>query len=186
MLGRIFYHTAQCILAQVNPIESSGTSSEMKELEQHHARQIMGIVASGRDRCVMVMAAQAVNIAFQSLADREEQEAALTILREVQAINHGTGANGHRQSTMANQWPLAALDAAELSTFSAASLSFGQPWQIAASTLNFIPSTFMNHLDDNELPIENPLQSAYFGHRNQPYKTWYQPVCENGIKRFNF
>jgi hypothetical protein len=93
MLGRLFYHTAQCILAQVNPVEPSEKSPEMKELQQHHARQIMGIVASDRDRSVMVIALEAINVAFLALVNSEEQKEASMILQAVQISFRSMGSN---------------------------------------------------------------------------------------------
>lgn len=47
--ARLFYHTAMCLLAQINPIVSSDVQ-EMHDLQTSHSRQICGIVAHVKDR----------------------------------------------------------------------------------------------------------------------------------------
>ncbi|KKY15928.1 putative c6 zinc finger domain-containing protein [Diplodia seriata] len=49
IVARLFYHTAMCLMAQVNPIESKD-GSEMHDLLQRHSQQICGIVAHVKDR----------------------------------------------------------------------------------------------------------------------------------------
>lgn len=49
IVARLFYHTAMCLLARVNPIMSVDTD-EMKVLQHHHSQQICGIVAHVKDR----------------------------------------------------------------------------------------------------------------------------------------
>ncbi|KHN99345.1 C6 zinc finger domain-containing protein [Metarhizium album ARSEF 1941] len=184
MLGRIFYHTAQCVLAQVNPIESSEQSPEMKELQLHHARQVMGIVASDRDRSVMTIAFQAVDVAFLSLVSPKEREEASSIIHQAQTSGHGAGLDPHRTT---RQRPLAVTDLSQRESVSALSLPFEQSWFRAANMSNCASWEFGNQQDGSEPPpVDNPLESAYFGHVNQPYKTWHQPVCGNGLEAFSF
>lgn len=49
IVARLFYHTAMCLLAQINPIESK-EGNEMRDLLQRHSQQICGIVAHVKDR----------------------------------------------------------------------------------------------------------------------------------------
>ena len=49
IVARLFYHTAKCLLAQINPLSSS-TAAEMKKMQDMHSRQVCGIVAHVRDR----------------------------------------------------------------------------------------------------------------------------------------
>lgn len=49
VIARLFFHTAMCLLAQINPIMAK-EAPEMHEMEQHHAHMICGIVAHVKDR----------------------------------------------------------------------------------------------------------------------------------------
>ncbi|KAK6579697.1 hypothetical protein PZA11_007933 [Diplocarpon coronariae] len=49
IVGRLFYHTAVCLLAQINPLQSRDTD-EMNTMQMHHAHLICGIVAHVKDR----------------------------------------------------------------------------------------------------------------------------------------
>lgn len=49
VLGRLFYHTACCLLAKVHPTESE-YSDEMLSMQHSHAHDICGIVAHVKDR----------------------------------------------------------------------------------------------------------------------------------------
>lgn len=51
IVARLFYHTALCLLAQINPVMPIDVE-EMKELQQRHSQQICGIVAHVKDRFV--------------------------------------------------------------------------------------------------------------------------------------
>jgi len=44
IVGRLFYHTAMCLLAQINPLMSKD-AQEMNKMQMHHAHLICGIVA---------------------------------------------------------------------------------------------------------------------------------------------
>ena len=49
VVARLFYHTAKCLLAQINPLLSN-TTARMDKLQETHARQVCGIVAHAKDR----------------------------------------------------------------------------------------------------------------------------------------
>lgn len=51
IVGRLFYHTACCVLAKLHPIESEFNEG-MVAAQQSHAQDICGIVAHVKDRCV--------------------------------------------------------------------------------------------------------------------------------------
>lgn len=163
----------------------------MKELQQHHARQVMGIVASDRDRSIMAIAVQAVNIAFSSLVDREEKREALKILQQVQSSCHKTSAGfaSHTDniSSTTSQWHLAA-DMLEYELLSEPKASFPveQSWLRAGTVPNTILDNSVNQQHSTKLSTSNPLQSAYFGHAGQPYKTWYQPAGGSAFEGFDF
>ena len=51
IVARLFYHTAMCLLFQMNPMGPSDTSmGNMPEIALHHAQQICGIVVHVKDR----------------------------------------------------------------------------------------------------------------------------------------
>ena len=85
LLGRLLYHTGQCLLAQTNPLEPAGTSEEMRMLQLHHAHQICGIVAHAQDRSMWTVAGCAMEIAAPSLVDTQEQDEAVRILGGINA-----------------------------------------------------------------------------------------------------
>lgn len=53
IVARLFYHTAMCLLAQINPIMSPDIE-EMRELQHRHSQQICGITAHVKDRYVLI------------------------------------------------------------------------------------------------------------------------------------
>lgn len=51
VVARLFYHTANCLLAQTNPLIPP-SSPEMAEMQMFHSHQLCGIVAHVKDRSV--------------------------------------------------------------------------------------------------------------------------------------
>lgn len=49
IVARLFYHTAMCLLSQINPIVSKD-AEEMRVMQQSHSHQICGITAHVKDR----------------------------------------------------------------------------------------------------------------------------------------
>lgn len=49
IVARLFYHTALCLLAQINPVMQAN-EREMHDLQQQNSQQICGIVAHVKDR----------------------------------------------------------------------------------------------------------------------------------------
>lgn len=49
IVGRLFYHTARILLAKIHPLEPE-FGSEMRAIQQRHAREICGIIAHCKDR----------------------------------------------------------------------------------------------------------------------------------------
>ncbi|KAK3306473.1 uncharacterized protein B0T15DRAFT_393431 [Chaetomium strumarium] len=81
-LGRAFYHTAMCLLAQINPLDPRD-SRENRAAQLHHAHHVCGIVAHTRDRVVMSIAIRSLAVAGAALADRREQSEVLGILQRI-------------------------------------------------------------------------------------------------------
>lgn len=51
MVARLFYNTAMCLLAQINPLVSAN-SQEMHDMQLAYSHQLCGIVAHLKDRFV--------------------------------------------------------------------------------------------------------------------------------------
>ncbi|KAJ9644488.1 hypothetical protein H2199_003451 [Coniosporium tulheliwenetii] len=82
IVARLFYHTALCLLAQINPIMSV-EHEEMNDMQQKHANQICGIVAHVKDRGVASAALRCLAIAAECLTNRREQEEVLQIFEKI-------------------------------------------------------------------------------------------------------
>jgi len=88
IVARLFYHTAQLLLAQINPFFSPASSPEMADLQSRHATMICGIAAHVKDRGVASVAIRGLAHAAEVLQKREEQE---EVLRIFEKINKETG-----------------------------------------------------------------------------------------------
>ncbi|KAJ2904484.1 hypothetical protein MKZ38_008015 [Zalerion maritima] len=82
VVGRLFYHTAQCILAQCNPLIVRDDPASV-EKSTHHARQVCGIVAHTRDKGVASISIRSLAIASACLTEREEQTEVISILDRI-------------------------------------------------------------------------------------------------------
>ncbi|KAK4574703.1 hypothetical protein LTR86_001544 [Recurvomyces mirabilis] len=87
IVGRLFFHTANLLLAQTHPFYSAD-SEEMGELARRHSNMICGIVAHVKDRGVASVALRSLAHAAEILTDRREQEEVLQIFDK---INKETG-----------------------------------------------------------------------------------------------
>lgn len=81
--GRLFYHTAMCVVAQTNPMFPM-PNPEMASLLHDHAHQICGIVAHVKDRGVASVALRSLALAGETLVQRDEQEEVIRIFEKVQ------------------------------------------------------------------------------------------------------
>ncbi|KAK5117360.1 hypothetical protein LTR62_005977 [Meristemomyces frigidus] len=87
IVGRLFFHTAQLLLAQTHPYYGT-ENGEMAELAKRHSNMICGIVAHVKDRGVASVALRSLAHASDILTDRQEQEEVLGIFDR---INKETG-----------------------------------------------------------------------------------------------
>ncbi|KAK3318216.1 hypothetical protein B0H66DRAFT_228282 [Apodospora peruviana] len=216
VIGRLFYHTAMCVLAQINPLNPRD-SAENRAAQLHHAHQVCGIVAHTKDRGVASVAIRSLATSASVLTDRHEQTEVLAILDKISKdtgwrlgkvlmqlkkdwgwenvsvsffggqpppqpsathqnqYGHGHGHHGyqnqiqhhhnhsqhhqHSNSLAAVVTTTAPTPVPPLTTSSASSSS--SPPVAAPMPLR---------------PMVNPLLvNADFGHRNHPYKNWYEP-----------
>ncbi|KAI4867996.1 hypothetical protein F4820DRAFT_171497 [Hypoxylon rubiginosum] len=82
IVGRLYYHTAQCLLAQINPVLPKD-SEEARQVQQHHAHQVCGIVAHTEDRGVASVSIRSLAIVAEILTDIAEQREVVTILEKI-------------------------------------------------------------------------------------------------------
>ncbi|KKZ63669.1 hypothetical protein EMCG_02037 [[Emmonsia] crescens] len=82
VVGRLFYHTACCLLAKVHPTESE-FSENMMTMQQSHAHDICGIVAHVKDRGVASVSLRCLAIAAECLTNRQAQEEVLQIIDKI-------------------------------------------------------------------------------------------------------
>jgi hypothetical protein len=88
IVARLFYHTAQLLLAQINPYYSPSTNADMADMQTRHSQMICGIAAHVKDRGVASVAIRSLAHAAEVLTDRAEQE---EVMRVFEKINKETG-----------------------------------------------------------------------------------------------
>ncbi|KAK9793585.1 hypothetical protein SCARD494_06169 [Seiridium cardinale] len=84
IVGRLYYHTAQCLLAQINPLLPKD-SEESRAVQQHHAHQVCGIVAHTKDRGVASVSIRSLAIVAEVLTNLEEQQEVISILENIES-----------------------------------------------------------------------------------------------------
>ncbi|KAK1996086.1 hypothetical protein LX36DRAFT_581110 [Colletotrichum falcatum] len=175
IIGRLFYHTAQCILAQTNPMEPGKASEEMRALQLHHAHQVCGIVAHTKDRGVASVAIRSLAIASAVLTDPREQKEVLEILDKIHAESGWRLGKIHSELKKAWGWPSPAPSHATLPGINDHRGSIGgygrpgNPPAMATSSASSAASS---------APVKalvNPLAFADFSLPNHPYQNWYEP-----------
>ncbi|KAI4595613.1 hypothetical protein KJ359_006602 [Pestalotiopsis sp. 9143b] len=84
IVGRLYYHTAQCLLAQINPLLAK-ECDESRAVQRHHAHQVCGIVAHTKDRGVSSVSIRSLAIVAEVLDDLEEQREVIRILENIES-----------------------------------------------------------------------------------------------------
>lgn len=82
VVGRLYYHMALCILAQVNP-SAAKDSEDSRTTQQHHAHQVCGIVAHSKDRGVASVSIRSLVIVSEVLTEYAEQQEVVAILERI-------------------------------------------------------------------------------------------------------
>ncbi|KAG9236339.1 hypothetical protein BJ875DRAFT_482334 [Amylocarpus encephaloides] len=186
IVGRLFYHTAMCLLAQIHPLMSN-IIEEMRTMQLHHAHQICGIVAHVKDRGVASVALRSLAIAAECLVIRREQEEVLEIFEKIRTE---TGWKvGFMNKELKTKWGWPSDDLPQLPSV---------PQQ--PSLAQFFPSTTQAPpLPVVSLPpappparptlpsgILNPLlKTADFSLPNHPYQQYYQPPNQQQHPQFS-
>jgi len=173
IVGRLFYHTAMCLLAQINPVMGK-EMEEMSTMQMEHARLICGIVAHVKDRGVASVALRSLAIAAECLTIRREQEEVLGIFEK---IRKETGWKvGFLNKELRAKWGWQSEEAAQPQVVAQQS-SLGQffPPSTQAPSTNLAPAPQPTR---PAMPsgILNPLLAkADFSLPNHPYQNSYQP-----------
>ncbi|KAK1635542.1 hypothetical protein BDP81DRAFT_450418 [Colletotrichum phormii] len=187
IIGRLFYHTAQCLLAQTNPMEPGRASEEMRALQLHHAHQVCGIVAHTKDRGVASVAIRSLAIASAVLTDPREQEEVLEILDKIHAASGWRLGSIHGELKKAWGWPSPAPSHASLGPAehrgSVGSYGGGgrpgPPGNPPAMATSSAPSASSAAASAPMKALVNPLSYADFSLPNAPYKDWWKPPNRN-------
>ncbi|GKT85715.1 C6 zinc finger domain-containing protein [Colletotrichum tofieldiae] len=182
IIGRLFYHTAQCLLAQTNPMEPGKASEEMRALQLHHAHQVCGIVAHTKDRGVASVAIRSLAIASAVLTDPREQEEVLEILDKIHAESGWRLGKIHSELKKTWGWPSPAPAHAHVPGAAGdhrGSVGYGRsgppgnPPAMATSSASAPGSSATSSAPMKALV--NPLSFADFSLPNHPYQNWYEP-----------
>ncbi|KAH6662913.1 C6 zinc finger domain-containing protein [Plectosphaerella plurivora] len=201
-IGRLFYHTAQCVLAQTNPMEPSKGSEEMRVLQLHHAHQVCGIVAHSRDRGVGSVAIRCLAVAGAVLTNPREQEEVLHILRRIHVesgwhlgtvtdelkktwgwVPGGDVSRGHTPGAMPMSIVPSMPEArAPVGGLHGLSNRVFDPTGVAISAPNSFDASAMSQAPQSQPTASrvNPLSSADFSLPNHPYQNWYEPPNRSG------
>ncbi|WYZ45006.1 hypothetical protein EsH8_VIII_000322 [Colletotrichum jinshuiense] len=185
IIGRLFYHTAQCLLAQTNPMEPGKASEEMRALQLHHAHQVCGIVAHTKDRGVASVAIRSLAIASAVLTDPREQEEVLEILDKIHAESGWRLGKIHSELKKAWGWrsptpshaavPGAAGGDPRGNSSSSYARS-GPPGNPPAMATSSAPAPGSSGASAAPMKaLVNPLSFADFSLPNHPYQNWYEP-----------
>ncbi|KAF9881507.1 C6 zinc finger domain-containing protein [Colletotrichum karsti] len=183
IIGRLFYHTAQCLLAQTNPMEPGKASEEMRALQLHHAHQVCGIVAHTKDRGVASVAIRSLAIASAVLTDPREQEEVLDILDKIHAESGWRLGKIHSELKKTWGWPNASASPAVDprgapgggSKFFATTGPPGNPPAMATAAASSQPAGTSSSSSAPMKALVNPLSFADFSLPNHPYQNWYEP-----------
>ncbi|TVY86496.1 Adhesion and hyphal regulator, partial [Lachnellula willkommii] len=169
IVGRLFYHTAMCLLPQIHPLMPKDVE-EMRKMQLHHAHQICGIVAHVKDRGVASVALRSLAIAAECLVIRREQEEVLEIFDKIRAE---TGWKvGFLHNELKTKWGWQQEDQIQ-QQMAAQQNSLAQFFPNASQ----VPPVSLPPAPPPSMPsrIQNPLERADFSLPNHPYQQHYQP-----------
>ncbi|KAF7903446.1 uncharacterized protein EAF01_006495 [Botrytis porri] len=171
IVGRLFYHTAMCLLPQINPLLSP-ENSDMHDMQQDHSRSICGIVAHVKDRGVASVALRSLAIAAECLVVRREQEEVLTIFEKIRKETGWRVGFLHKELKTKWGWPDETTPQQQMMP-QVNSLSQFFPSNTPAPTSNLPPAPARPSIPSG---ILNPLlKTADFSLPNHPYQQHYQP-----------
>ncbi|WEW57713.1 hypothetical protein PRK78_003180 [Emydomyces testavorans] len=183
VVGRLFYHTACCVLAKVHPTESE-YSDEMLSMQQSHSHDICGIVAHVKDRGVASVSIRCLAIAAESVVGREAQEEVIAILDKI--IKETGWQVGFLQHELIEKWGWNG-GASHMSPHQQQMTTAGPSADLGSSLLNSaIPSAVPSR---PRMPqgIVNPLMAtADFSFDEHPYQNHYVAPHNNHLNNYHY
>ncbi|KAI2472469.1 hypothetical protein F4781DRAFT_420087 [Annulohypoxylon bovei var. microspora] len=193
IVGRLYYHTAQCLLAQINPVLPKD-SEEARSVQQHHAHQVCGIVAHTKDRGVASVSIRSLAIVAEILTDLAEQQEVVTTLERIdretgwklagviQNLKKIWGWEKMGQKGLAAQF-LPRANSGHKTTMGLPKRQQQMgPMQAIRTTTppqqQMMPTVSQSGPQQLAAPRPihvNPLSFADFSLPNHPYQNWYEP-----------
>ncbi|KAH6889213.1 C6 zinc finger domain-containing protein [Thelonectria olida] len=174
ILGRLFYHTAQCILAKHHPVEQVRCADGMRSLRLHHAHQICGIVTHTKDAGIAPVAIRCLATAASVLREYREQSEVLDMLERIKSQSGWHTDGAELELKRAWGWERSRiLVSAHSSHFSPHMAAAARPFASSIPPL----LTMTRALTPPVLSMApvNPLSFADFSLPNHPYQNWYEP-----------
>jgi hypothetical protein len=178
IVGRLFYHTAMCVLHQIHPL-MSGDIEQMHQVQLDHAHQICGIVAHIKDRGVASVALRSLAIAAECLVVHREQQEVLDIFARIRKEAGWRLDFLHRD--LKTKWGWEMEDESQQMVQQQNSLQFHQ-------TSSLLPPPLPPQPQHVSMPggILNPLlKTADFSLPNHPYQQDYHPPNNHQHQELN-
>ncbi|RYP04891.1 hypothetical protein DL764_004161 [Monosporascus ibericus] len=182
IVGHLYYHMAQCLLAQVNPVSPQDTA-DMRTAQLHHAHQVCGIVAHTEDRGVASVLIRSLAIVAEVLTDLCERQEVFAILENVDRETGwrlaGVLSNLKRVWGWENVgqigWRRSSRRAPAVATTPPTK---AQPQQ--QSRMPMMQAQKQPAAVTASRPMRiNPLSFADFSLPNHPYQNWYEPPSQS-------
>ncbi|KAI1938610.1 hypothetical protein LOZ66_003413 [Ophidiomyces ophidiicola] len=184
IVGRLFYHTACCLLAKIHPTESA-YSDEMLSMQHSHAHDICGIVAHVKDRGVASVSIRCLAIAAECVVGREAQEEVITMLDKI--IKETGWQVGFLQHELVEKWGWHSTSTQMSPHQQQQMASAGPSSDLGSSLLNSaLPSAGPSR---PRMPqgIVNPLMAtADFSFDNHPYQNHYVAPHSNHLNNYHY
>ncbi|RYP16537.1 hypothetical protein DL765_005098 [Monosporascus sp. GIB2] len=201
IVGRLYYHMAQCLLAQINPVSPRGTA-DMRTAQLHHAHQVCGIVAHTEDRGVANVSIRSLAIVAEVLTDLCKRQEVVAILEKVDRetgwrlagvlsnLKRVWGWEKMGQIGLLTQFPSRAggsgvrrigaapkhVDPLHSTTAAAPTTSPIQTQPQQQSRMPRVQAQKQPAAVTAPRPLRvNPLSFADFSLPNHPYQNWYEP-----------
>ncbi|KAG9240352.1 hypothetical protein BJ878DRAFT_546339 [Calycina marina] len=183
IVGALFYHTAMCLMAQINPLMGSEQHG-MNQMMMKHAHMICGITAHVKDRGVASVALRSLAIAAECLVVRREQEEVLEIFEKIRKETGWNIGFLHTELRAKWSWTPVEVPAAPLTTSLVGQFFTALP--AAATVSNLPPAPKMPPRAFPPSGILNPLlKNADFSNPNHPYKEVWTPHSNNAPQYSN-
>ncbi|TGJ83629.1 hypothetical protein E0Z10_g5134 [Xylaria hypoxylon] len=186
VVGRLYYHMALCILAQVNPAASKD-SEDSRTTQKHHAHQVCGIVAHNKDRGVASVSIRSLILVSEVLTDYAEQQEVVAILERIDretgwklagiitGLKKGWGWEKMTRPSLTSQLlvpPGNAMAGHPLVTTQ--QMMLAPAIQVPATTAPQQMQPVVTTSASRPMRV-NPLSFADFSLPNHPYQNWYEP-----------